>query len=123
MLGFIRSSYGRGHTPGMIFSLLIGIVLGAGAIVFALQNTAVVTLTFLGYHFESSLALLVIASVGVGMLICALASIPSALSASFRIMGLKSENKKLVETVQAHKEALAAAAAPDSVVTIVDQRA
>ncbi len=107
----------------MIFSLLLGIVIGAAALLFALQNMESVSLSFIGYQFESSLALLVIASVGVGMLICALASIPSAISSAFRIMGLKKENRKLVETVQAHQDALATAASTEPVVTIIDRRA
>ncbi len=89
----------------MILSLFVGFVLGAAALLFALQNTEVVSLTFLGAQFQSSLALLVLASVAVGILISILASIPSALSASFKIMGLKKENKKLVQEVVAHREA------------------
>jgi len=96
----------------MIISLFIGFFLGAGALLFALQNTAVVPLTFLGWQFESSLALLVILSVTLGVLMSILASIPSALSASFKIMGLKKENTKLVQEVVAHKEALAATEVP-----------
>lgn len=102
----------------MIFSLLIGFLLGAATLMFALQNTEVVALTFMGWQFESSLALLVIASVAVGILISILAFIPSAVARSFRIMGLKNENKKLAETVVAHQEALAAATADPNVVVV-----
>ncbi|MBU0750296.1 LapA family protein, partial [Patescibacteria group bacterium] len=92
--------------------------LGAGALLFALQNTAIVPLTFLGWQFESSLALVVILSITFGVLMSILASIPSALSASFKIMGLKKQNTKLAEEVIAHKEALAASEAP----VVVDLR-
>lgn len=93
----------------MILSLFIGFILGAGALLFALQNTDIVALTFLGWQFSTSLAILVLASVIVGVLISILAYIPSALSASFRIMGLKKQNKSLVQEVEAHRQAQLAA--------------
>jgi uncharacterized integral membrane protein len=89
-----------------IILFLLGFILGAGAIIFALQNTEVVALTFMGWQFESSLALLVIVTVAVGMLIAMLAFIPSALSGSLRIMTLKRENKKLVQELEAKEQAL-----------------
>lgn len=102
----------------MILSLLVGFVLGAAALLFALQNTEVVSLTFVGWQFQSSLALLVLVSVGVGILISILAFLPSAIARSFRIMGLKSENRKLAESVEAHKQALSAATATPEVVVV-----
>ena len=91
----------------MIFSLILGFVLGAAAVVFALQNTEVVALTFMGWQFQSSLALLVLVSLAVGMLISILASLPSALSSKFRMMRLKHENRKLAEEVDMHRQAQA----------------
>lgn len=107
----------------MIFSLIVGFVLGAATLFFALQNTEVVSLTFLMWQFESSLALLVILSVTMGVLISILASIPSALSASFKMMSLKKENRKLVQEVDAHREALTAvASAAEPQAPVVDLR-
>jgi len=102
----------------MILSLLIGFILGAAAILFALQNTEIVALTFLGWQFTSSLALLVLVSVGVGILISILASLPAALSTSFRIMGLKKQNKELIHEVQTHRQAQAT----EQVAPVVDLR-
>ena len=89
----------------MILSLFVGFFLGAAALLFALQNTGVVSLTFLGWQFTTTLAILVLMSVLTGILISILASLPSALSASLRIMGLKKENKKLVQEVIDQREA------------------
>lgn len=91
----------------MILSLFVGFVLGAAALLFAIQNTAVVALTFLGWQFTSSLAVVVLASVVMGILISILATLPAALSSSFRIMGLKKQNKSLVQEVEAHRSAQA----------------
>ena len=91
----------------IILLFVLGFVLGAGAIIFAIQNTEVVALTFMGWQFESSLALLVIVTVGVGMLISMLAFLPSAISGSIRIMRLKNENKKLVQEREAREQQMA----------------
>jgi uncharacterized integral membrane protein len=84
--------------------LSVGFVLGAAAIVFALQNTQVVALTFLGWQFESSLALLVLVSLGIGVLISLLASLPSLLGASFKIMMLERQNRKLVQEAEERQQ-------------------
>lgn len=88
-----------------ILSLLLGFLLGAAALLFALQNTTIVALSFLGWQFESSLALLVLAALTTGVLISILASIPSFIGSSFRIMGLKKENRRLAEEVERQREA------------------
>lgn len=92
-----------------ILFFIFGFVLGIGALIFALQNTAVVTLSFMGWQFESSLALLVVVTLVVGMLISALALLPSAIAESIKIMSLKNENKKLVEELEKKQHALVAA--------------
>lgn len=88
-----------------ILSLLLGFLLGAAALLFALQNTTIVALSFLGWQFESSLALLVLAALTTGVLISILASIPSFIGSSFRIMGLKKENRRLAEEVERQRAA------------------
>jgi uncharacterized integral membrane protein len=97
-----------------ILLFLVGFILGAGAIVFALQNNEIVSLTFMGWQFDSSLALLVIVAVAVGMLISMLAFLPSAVSGTFRIMGLKKENRKLADVVAAHESSTMTVVSTDS---------
>lgn len=87
----------------MIISLILGFLLGVAALLFALQNTAVVSLTFLGWQFESSLALLILIAFAVGIIVSLLVSIPSAVKDGFRLMSLKKENKKLMEQLAASK--------------------
>jgi lipopolysaccharide assembly protein A len=88
-----------------ILSLLLGFLLGAAALLFALQNTEVVALRFLGWQFESSLALLVLAALTTGVLISILASVPSFIGSSLRIMSLKKENRQLAQEVERQREA------------------
>lgn len=97
----------------MILSLILGFLLGAAALLFALQNTAMVALSFLGWQFESSLALLILMAFALGVIVSLLVSIPSAIGDSLRIMGLRKENRRLAEQL---------AETPDStVVNIVEE--
>lgn len=81
----------------MILSLILGFLLGAAALLFALQNTDVVALSFLGWQFESSLALLILIAFAGGIIVSLLVSIPSALKDSFKIMSVRKENRKLLD--------------------------
>ena len=81
----------------MILSLILGFLLGAAALLFALQNTSVVALTFLGWSFESSLALLTLMAFAAGVLVALLFALPAAIRDGLRIMNLRRENKKLAE--------------------------
>ncbi|MEK7602423.1 MAG: LapA family protein [Patescibacteria group bacterium] len=85
---------------------LLGFILGAGAIIFAVQNTEVVALTFMHWQFETSLALLIIAAIAVGMIISLLALLPSVISESFRMRNLQNQNKKLVQELEEREQAL-----------------
>lgn len=84
----------------MILPLLLGFVLGAGAIIFALQNTSVVALTFLGWQFQSSLAMLIILATIAGALLGILFSLPSIIGRSLRVRALRKENKALREEAE-----------------------
>lgn len=83
-----------------ILSLILGFVLGAGALIFALQNNEVVSLTFLGWQFESSLALVFLLAVAAGLTLGILVSIPSIVRRSLLIMGLKRQMRGLESEVE-----------------------
>jgi lipopolysaccharide assembly protein A len=97
----------------MILSLFVGFILGAAALLFALQNTEVVSLVFMGWQFQSTLALLVLVSVGVGVLMSVFASIPSAVASHFRVRILEKNNKNLVTEIEAYRQAERMGASPD----------
>lgn len=56
--------------------LILGIVFALGAVGFALQNDVPVTVMLSDWHFDSSLAVVVLVALGVGVLIAALVSTP-----------------------------------------------
>ncbi len=105
-------------------SLIIGFILGAGAIVFAFQNNEVVALTFLGWQFQSSLALVIILAVLTGLLLGIFLTVPSIIRRSFAIMGLERQNRGLhheAETLR-HMNEVAAAEASATTDSTVDLR-
>jgi uncharacterized integral membrane protein len=59
--------------------LILGIVFAIGAVTFALQNGAVVTVAFAFWRYESSLAVVLLVALALGALIAALVSTPSVI--------------------------------------------
>lgn len=104
----------------MLISLVIGFVLGALAIVFALENRAPASLSFFGRQFEASLAIIVLLSLATGILVSILVALPSSIAASVRMMSLRRENRKLAEKVEeVRREApTVVVAQPDEVVDL-----
>ncbi len=79
----------------MIIFLILGLLVGAAAVVFALQNITTVTVMFLSWQLEGSLALIIMLAIGVGILMSFLLSLPDIIQKSFQISGLKKHNDKL----------------------------
>ena len=59
--------------------LILGIVFAIGAVTFALQNNVAVTVVFAFWRFDSSLAVVLLVALGLGVLIAGLVSTPSVL--------------------------------------------
>jgi lipopolysaccharide assembly protein A len=71
----------------VFLSLLIAII----AVIFALQNTAIATVSFLVWELSSSLALILLIAVFAGVLISFLVSIPQLVRANMKVRGLKKQ--------------------------------
>src|SRR5450759_1220698 len=59
--------------------LIVGSVFAIGAVTFALQNNAPVTVAFAFWHYDSSLAVVLLVALGLGALIAGLVSTPSVI--------------------------------------------
>jgi len=59
--------------------LILGIVFAIGAVTFALQNNIPVTVVFAFWHYDSSLAVVLLVALGLGALIAGLVSTPSVI--------------------------------------------
>jgi len=69
----------------MQLAVILGIVIAVIGVAFAMQNSIPVTVVFLLWRFEGSLAVIVIASIALGALAIALVSMPAALRSRWTI--------------------------------------
>ena len=76
----------------MIFTLILALAFAVVAVIFALGNTDVVTVSFLAWQVEQPLALVLLVSVALGILIGILLMTPSAIK---RNLALAGEKRKL----------------------------
>lgn len=94
----------------MLFFLVLGLLLGAVTVIFALQNIVTISINFLVWQTEGSLALMLLLAMLSGVLICALVSIPEVIKTQSAFSELKKANKRL-EDENAHLRQIAASAA------------
>ncbi len=87
---------------------IIGILLGAAALMFILQNFMVISVNFLVWHFDGSLAFVILLSVVAGVLIGALLSLPELMRRGSHSSRLEKYNRQLATELDVHKEKLAA---------------
>lgn len=90
----------------MQLTLILGIVFAIGAVLFALQNNVPVTVNFALWRFDSSLAMVLLLALGLGVIIAALLSSPAVLRGQWtasrlrrQITGLEEEKSVLAQRV------------------------
>ena len=59
--------------------LILGLIFAIGAVTFALQNNGPVTVTLATWHYDSSVAVVLLATLALGALIAGLVSTPSVI--------------------------------------------
>jgi lipopolysaccharide assembly protein A len=82
--------------------LIAGITFGIGAVTFALQNIVPVTVSFASWHYDSSLAVALLAALGLGAQIAGLVSTPSVIKGQWTASRLR---RKIV-ILENHKASL-----------------
>lgn len=82
----------------MPFLLILAIVLASVTALFAIQNSGVITVSFLGWEWDASLALILILTLGIGILIGYLAGLPSSLKKGSQLRRVKRDLGALEET-------------------------
>lgn len=87
----------------MIIFFILGLVLGIIAVIFALQNITIVTVTFLHWQITNSLAAILMVSIAAGMLITLLIFLPKFLSDYFAARRLQKEVVRLEEELRKQK--------------------
>ena len=81
----------------MVFSLILALAFAIVAVVFALQNPMMVTVSLFGYPFEGSLALVILMAVALGILIGVLVMTPGRIKSSLS----NARHRKKIGTLEA----------------------
>ena len=88
----------------MIIFVIIGILIGAVSIIFALQNVEPVVVMFFSYQLSGSLALILFLTLIAGMLVSALVLLPSFIRAELNLSKLRKQNKALQDELAATRD-------------------
>lgn len=80
----------------MIFVVILGVVIAIAAILFAFQNSAIVTISLGVWQFKESLAIILLVTLGLGIIISLLLSIPTIIKKNWQI----SRQKKQIENLE-----------------------
>lgn len=91
--------------------LIIGIGIAIVAVLFAIQNNTPVTVGFLAWSFDGSLALVLLMALGLGALIAGLISSPTVIRGQWAGSRLRRQIAQLEEENRALQQRLAAAEA------------
>ena len=89
----------------LVFALLIALV----AVIFAVQNTAIVTISFLVWNFPNSLAVIILLTLFAGVLISILMSAPGWIKNRLALANLRKKNKELESKLSKEREKYQAA--------------
>lgn len=91
----------------MILFIILGILLGALSVMFALQNIAVITVNFLSWHITGSLSIVLFVAIIAGVLISLLISVPEVIKSHFQFRSLKKQNQTMHDEMEKLKTKLA----------------
>jgi len=93
--------------------LILALIFAILAVIFAVQNPAIVAITFYGYSVEGSLALVILISVGIGIIIGALILTPGAIKRGFELRSHRRKvgglEKSLEKSLEEQKDKIAKA--------------
>ncbi|HTR18946.1 MAG TPA: LapA family protein [Candidatus Paceibacterota bacterium] len=78
----------------MLFSFIIGIILGAIAVIFAFQNVAVVTVSFFTWQLTGSLAIVILGTLLCGIVLTLLFLLPSVIRDEFYLATIKRQKRE-----------------------------
>ncbi len=85
------------------FLLIIALLIAIVAVIFALQNTAMITVAFFAWQFEQSLALVLIITVILGVLIGVLTILPGSIRSRWRVSNQKKKLDVLEKSLLAEQ--------------------
>jgi|SRR5665213_3428183 len=87
----------------MLFSFVIGIVLGAIAVIFAFQNVAVVTVSFFAWQLTGSLAIVILGTLLCGIVLTLLFLLPSVIRDEMYMASIKRQKREAEDELSRYK--------------------
>lgn len=90
----------------MLFFLLVGAMLGGLSVVFVLQNIVPITVTFLYWQIEGSLAVILFLAMMSGVFVTLLFILPGLVRDEFRYSKLKQEKKDVENELTTTKKVI-----------------
>ena len=87
----------------MLFSFVIGIVLGAIAVIFAFQNVAVVTVSFFAWQLTGSLAIVILGTLLCGIVLTLLFLLPSVIRDEMYMSAIKRQKREAEDELARYK--------------------
>ena len=100
----------------MIFFLLLGAILGGLSVIFVLQNIIPVTVTFLTWQIEGSLAVILFLAMMSGVFVTLLMLLPGLIRDEFDYSKLKQEKKEVEDDLATTRKVINGVAANTVVV-------
>jgi lipopolysaccharide assembly protein A len=88
----------------MILFMIIGVVLGIVSVIFALQNTALITVTFLAWELKDKpLAIVLLLALLSGIIVSLLMLIPELIRSRFNLRSAKKELEDMKAKLSSYK--------------------
>jgi putative membrane protein len=84
----------------VIFLLILALIVAVAAFIFALQNTAIIPVTFFVWQFNQSLALVLLLALAAGVLIGLFTILPGAIRTKWRTSVQRKRIESLEKTLQ-----------------------
>jgi putative membrane protein len=101
----------------MLLSLIVGIILGALAVIFAFQNVAVVTVSFLTWQITASLAIIILGTVLCGIILTLLFLLPSVIRDEIYLSTIKKQKREAEDELAKHRTAPAPSGSTTTVIS------
>ncbi len=90
----------------MLIFVILALLLALLAVIFALQNTITVTISFLFWQFTGSLALVLLVALAAGMLVSFLAYLPYLVHGQLSTRRMRKHATELESNLAEHKQRL-----------------
>ena len=87
----------------MLFSLVLGIILGALSVMFALQNVTVVTVSFFAWQITAPLAIILLGTILSAITVTLLVLLPSLISEAIYVKTLKQQKREVEDEFSAYR--------------------